>query len=346
MKFLSVFIFFSIRFLPLVAQDITGQWKGVFTNENRADRAVQTFNYSVELKQQGKNFIGTSYSFYNEGNKKYYSICNVVAKRKSGTNIVEIWETKRTKTNNNNSYSGLQYHKLLFNTTKNKESLTGTWDYVYEDNAQQGKGKTKLDRNTNQNTLGQITKAIKKQKTDLARLNNQKIKAEGDKIKNNFKDTSNLSSSIHLTTVSSFEAEKKTNVSPSIFIPEKLGSYTNYQSRKKNIIRTFYTSSSSLIIDIYDNGEIDGDSITLLFNERILLLKQMLRVKPISFTLEIDPKNQDGSELVMYAENLGTIPPNTALMIITDEKKRYEVRVSSDLMQSGAIRFIPQKPKE
>ncbi len=346
MKFLSVFIFLSLHFYPLIAQDITGQWKGFFTNEASGNSAAQTFNYTVDLKQQGKHFIGTSYSFYNEGTKKYYSICTVVAKRKAGTNIVEIWETKRTKTNNNSSYSGLQYHKLLLNTTNNKESLTGTWDYVYDDNTLQGNGKTKLDRNTKQNTLGQITKAIEKQKTDIARLNNLKLKTEADKLKNKLKDSSSLASSVHLTSISSFEAEKKTNISPNIYIPEKLGSYANYQSRKKNIIRTFYTASSSLTIDIYDNGEIDGDSITLLFNDRILLLKQMLRAKPISFMLQMDPKNQEGSELVMYAENLGTIPPNTALMIITDEKKRYEVRVSSDLMQSGAIRFVPQKPKE
>ncbi len=346
MKFLSVFIFLGFHFLPLIAQDITGQWKGFFTNEATGNKASQTFDYTVELKQQGKDYIGTSYSFYNEGSKKYYSICTVVAKKKSGTNIVEIWETKRTKTNNNSSYSGLQYHKLLLNTSNNIESLNGTWDYVYDDNTLQGHGKTKLDRNTKQNTLGQITKAIEKKKMDIARINDQKSKTENGKIKKMLKDSNSLASTVHLTSISNFEAEKKVNVSPGMYIPDKLGGYANYQSRKKNIIRTFYTSSSSLAIDIYDNGEIDGDSITLLFNDRILLLKQMLRAKPISFMLEIDPKNQEGSELVMYAENLGTIPPNTALMIITDAKKRYEVRVSSDLMQSGAIRFIPQKPKE
>lgn len=346
MKFLSVFVVLFCHFPPIFAQDITGQWKGFFTTEASGDRAAQTFNYNIDLKQQGKNFIGTSYSFYNEGTKKYYSICSVVAKKRAGTNIVEIWETKRTKTNNNTSYSGLQYHKLLLNTSNNNESLNGTWDYVYEDDVQQKKGKTKLDRITIKNTLAQITKAIKRQQSDIAKVNNLKSKTNGNRIKNKLPDSSSVASSVHLTTISEFEAEKKTNVSSGINIPEKLGSYANYQSRRKNIIRTFYTNSSSLIIDIYDNGEIDGDSITLLFNEKILLLKQMLKSKPISFKLDIDSNNKDGSELVMYAENLGIIPPNTALMIITDAKKRYEVRVSSDLQQSGAIRFVLQKPQE
>jgi hypothetical protein len=46
----------------------------------------------------------------------------------------------------------------------------------------------------------------------------------------------------------------------------------------------------------------------------------------------------------MYADNLGSIPPNTALMVITDGEKRYEVRISSDLKKSGTIRFV-HKPK-
>jgi hypothetical protein len=46
----------------------------------------------------------------------------------------------------------------------------------------------------------------------------------------------------------------------------------------------------------------------------------------------------------MYAENLGTIPPNTALMVVTDGSNRYEVRIASDLEKSGVIRFI-HKPK-
>ena len=46
----------------------------------------------------------------------------------------------------------------------------------------------------------------------------------------------------------------------------------------------------------------------------------------------------------MYAENLGEIPPNTALMVVTDGENRYEVRISSDLEKSGVIRFV-YKPK-
>ncbi|MEI9959262.1 MAG: hypothetical protein WDM90_23780 [Ferruginibacter sp.] len=41
----------------------------------------------------------------------------------------------------------------------------------------------------------------------------------------------------------------------------------------------------------------------------------------------------------MYAENLGTIPPNTALMIIYDGKKRYEINISSTKNSNGVVAF-------
>ena len=58
--------------------------------------------------------------------------------------------------------------------------------------------------------------------------------------------------------------------------------------------------------------------------------------------LDID-EDEQMNELVMYAENLGSIPPNTALMIVTDGTKRYEVRITSDLEKSGVINFVHKK---
>jgi hypothetical protein len=45
----------------------------------------------------------------------------------------------------------------------------------------------------------------------------------------------------------------------------------------------------------------------------------------------------------MFADNLGSIPPNTALMIITDGSKRHEVRLSSNLEKNGTVRIRKKK---
>jgi hypothetical protein len=74
-----------------------------------------------------------------------------------------------------------------------------------------------------------------------------------------------------------------------------------------------------------------------------LLSHKRLSDKALSLTLNVED-NRPINELVMYAENLGEIPPNTALMVVTDGGNRYEVRIASDLEKSGVIRFV-HKPK-
>ncbi len=117
----------------------------------------------------------------------------------------------------------------------------------------------------------------------------------------------------------------------------------NFEKRNNNLIKTIEIENETFKVDLYDNGDIDGDTISLLFNGKLILSHKRLSDKAITLTLNTDDK-KDVNELVMYAENLGSIPPNTALMVVTDGSSRYEVRIASDLEKSGVIRFI-HKPK-
>jgi hypothetical protein len=117
----------------------------------------------------------------------------------------------------------------------------------------------------------------------------------------------------------------------------------NFEKRNNNLIKTIEIENETFKVDLYDNGDIDGDTISLFFNGRLLLSNKRLSDKALSLILNTED-NKSINELVMYAENLGSIPPNTALMIVTDGNNRYEVRLTSDLEKSGAIRFV-HKPK-
>lgn len=92
---------------------------------------------------------------------------------------------------------------------------------------------------------------------------------------------------------------------------------------------------------MYDNGQIDGDTISLYLNGKLMVSRQRLSTTPITLNLNIE---EDQNELVMYAENLGTIPPNTALMVVTVGDKRIEVNISSSEQTNGAVRFVFKKP--
>lgn len=108
-------------------------------------------------------------------------------------------------------------------------------------------------------------------------------------------------------------------------------------NRKVNVQQTIELTKPEFQVDIYDNGDIDGDSITVYFNGQQVIGKQKLTDKPITIKLKANPNASN--ELVMYANNLGTIPPNTALMKVTAGDKVYEVRLESDNDKSGAVVF-------
>jgi len=114
---------------------------------------------------------------------------------------------------------------------------------------------------------------------------------------------------------------------------------TKFEPRRNDILKTIPIIQETFKVDFYDNGEVDGDSITVFYNSKIVLSHKMLTTKAISLTLSLD-KNIKENIITMYADNMGTIPPNTALMIVTDGDKRYEVHITSDTEKSGSVLFI------
>lgn len=102
--------------------------------------------------------------------------------------------------------------------------------------------------------------------------------------------------------------------------------------------QTVEFSRDSLQLSLYDNGEVDGDTVSVLMDGEVLLARQGLSTTAIRKTIYIEPE-RDEVVLVLYAENLGKIPPNTGLLVIHDGKSIYEVRFSGDYQKNSAIRF-------
>ena len=126
-------------------------------------------------------------------------------------------------------------------------------------------------------------------------------------------------------------------------VPKNDLALKNFDKRDNTVIQTIEVENETFKVDFYDNGDIDGDTISVFYNGKLIEANKRLTDKALSLTLLINP-NVIINELIMYAENLGSIPPNTAVMIVTDGGKRYEVRIASDLKKSGVIRFV-HKPK-
>lgn len=96
--------------------------------------------------------------------------------------------------------------------------------------------------------------------------------------------------------------------------------------------------SDSLSLALYDNGEIDGDTVSVLLNDEIILARQGLKASAIKKTIQI-PADKDEVRLVLYAENLGRYPPNTGLLVVHDGDDVYQLRFTADLQQNAVIVF-------
>ena len=106
--------------------------------------------------------------------------------------------------------------------------------------------------------------------------------------------------------------------------------------RETEIIQTVSFRSDSLKISLYDNGEVDGDTVSVILNGKLILSKKGLTANAITETIHVSDLG-DSLELIMYAENLGKIPPNTGLLILQDGSDRYYIRFSGDLQKNSAI---------
>lgn len=129
-------------------------------------------------------------------------------------------------------------------------------------------------------------------------------------------------------------------------IPRKVINYViekEFTERKNEVISEIEVESDSIQVDVYDNGEIDGDIISLFYNQQLIMFNQKLTHRSIKINLTLDSLKAV-NEISMFAENLGLIPPNTALMIINDGKTKYQTRVSSNLEKNAIIR-IKRKTK-
>ncbi len=113
--------------------------------------------------------------------------------------------------------------------------------------------------------------------------------------------------------------------------------------REKEIQTTIEIDNPEIVLQFYDNAEIDGDSISLFLNGKMIFENVRLTAMPfvVRFAVEELPEI---SELVMVAENLGEIPPNTAFMLAYVGMRRISARLESSEQKSAVIRLEKKIP--
>ncbi len=130
---------------------------------------------------------------------------------------------------------------------------------------------------------------------------------------------------------------KSVDTSLSIASPQKDTIFRNRIVIVKNRIEVF---AETIELNFFDNGEIDGDSISVFYNKKLIIDNQPLRAIPLTITVEVTPGIDN--EILMFANNEGSIPPNTAILIFDTKKQRIELPINSNLKSNVAVYLFKQ----
>lgn len=352
MRLFYTLLSFLFIHLTINAQRFDGQWKGSFNDKSSGfvSLADDKIDYVLELECNGSKVTGYSYTYFMGGAKRYYTICKLKGSLDKVTKEIVVTEIERTKYNTPPDFRNcFQTHRLKYiKDSDDVETLQGTWIPAPEQSGGCGFGKTLLTRRLMKNPLINSPKSntenyskkpapvkdVNKYSPPLAVKPKPAEKNQGQKPVTSGKPA--------IKKVEEKNEGIKNNIpliSPQAKTDDKvIAPIKNFEKRSRSLLKTIEIKKDTFTVQLYDNGEIDGDSVSVFYNGSLLVEHKKLSDKPITLTLTLN--GNDDNELTMYAENLGTIPPNTALMIVKDGDKRYEVRITSDTEKNGTIAFV------
>lgn len=352
MKKIFLFIVLAGLIHTVSAQKINGQWRGYFdSNGDIGILSGGNTEYVLELEIDGSSVSGNSYTYFY--GRKYYVICSLNGTYDKKTKKIVVNEVERIKGSTPEDWSDcLQTHVLYYGKEEGKELLSGNWKtspYQNKQNGGCGLGSTTLSRRVlinnnitfNKQSRTPITK-VKPPSTQIS-IFKDKNKTTPPVVTAPSKPKPRPVSPV-TTEITKTDSQLKKDISKTIIPPPVKKAIDpvadiSFEKRNTTVVKTIEIEKDTFTVSLYDNGDIDGDTVSVFFNGKLVLAHKRLTDRALKLTLNID-ENRAINELVMYAENLGEIPPNTALMIVNDGDSRYEVRIASTLEQSGTIRFV------
>lgn len=369
----TLLYFLLILTLSSGAQNITGIWKGYFV-QSIFGFTEDKYKFEVQLEQLANNALnGVTYSYKTT---VFYGKAAAKGIHTEKTNNILLNEIKLVDLKiSDQSQPCLMTCYLEYAKMGDIETLTGTYSSRnLKSGSDCGSGKVYLEKSTTsdfykEDFLVKRENELKKKDKRLAKRTRVKPGAEENLLDEPIlqdkptvkqeKPTAKIAgpkkpyTKPNVTEKPVTRTEKKTIPPPTtVTEPKKEDTVTVprppvtkvfpkpevLRKRDNDLIKTITTSAKEFKIELYDNGEIDGDRISVYHNNELIVSDKKLTDKPISFTIHAD-ENSSVHEFVMVAENLGSIPPNTSLMIITAGGKRYELYVTSTEQKNAVVKI-------
>lgn len=328
------------------------------------------YKFELQVDQRNKTFNGVTYSykttvFYGKAS------ANGTVNTNNGKvllNEIKIVEVRMAEDN----YACIMRCFLQYTKNGDEEFLEGKYSsYRESDSSNCGKGTVFLRKvttsdfykepflvkreeeakkklaatKTNKTTSPTKTQPLAKNNTttkNTTKANTKPATKTTTPPVNNNKDVASSEKQLNTKSIPSItktDAEKRNDPAKKIVIVPKVLS-----SRENEVVKTIVIPNNEIIVKLYDNGTIDHDTVSVYLDKKLVISRQMLTTQPITVKLTLDEENPY-HELVMVAENLGEIPPNTSLMVVSAGDKQYEVRITSTEQKNAVVIFKYEKPK-
>lgn len=350
--FLGVFFFAGLT-LPAAAQNLTGIWRGYFITAD-----YDQYKIEIQIKQNSQQRVtGVSYSYLTT---VFYGKASLTGFYNKASKKLLVQEIKTVEVRmSGSSVACIMKYLMAYSKSGNEEFLEGTYTSKYEKSDERyginrgescGGGKVFLRkvttsdfyvepflRNTPAPRKPSIAEGEPKtpapQKPTTKPPVTQKNtpvqpKKEPPVVQQPKKDTVQKEDPPAAVKVEVPKVEVK--------IPPTT------RSRENELVQTIRVDNENITVRLYDNGEIDDDTISVYMDNKLVLSNQRLTAAPLTIKLKMDESNPE-HVLVLVAENLGRIPPNTSLMIVQDGDKRYQVRITSTNQKNAMVRFRYEK---
>jgi len=335
---------FSLCFFRSDAQMITGVWHGKIDNEK----------VEVKMIQTGDSITGTSYYYESASHYRRYIIRGyfdetdnsvvwwddqLIEDKSKGLNLFSRKKRGESKADFNCPGPGVMMLDGKMYAEENQTKPRGDvhldktetilfkdeWDYIIKNYTVGANDPDIIDSVSaiaqQPNSIVNPVDPVERQQKSSSPITKNEERNERDSVKNE----------IVSVPVAKQEAKIGQAIAPPT-IEQK------FASREKVFQKEIVLTGDSIELRFYDNAEIDGDSISLFLNGKLIFEHISLTEKAYVVKLAVSDLPET-NELTMVAENLGAIPPNTSYMVAIVGDKRYDAQLASTENSSAVIKL-------
>ncbi|MFM2258745.1 MAG: hypothetical protein RLZZ424_678 [Bacteroidota bacterium] len=367
----TLLLFLCIISVHLSAQNLTGRWQGSFIANG--DAVINNFTYELIIKENANHQI-TAQTITKRADQ-FYASAFAKGTHSIRTQLVQIEETSFEQIKIANELEAcLMSNFLTYKNINGHEILEGSYmSTVVGGQRNCGSGKVFLEKVSSLLTVNnpkvdtknidtQKKKAIIAQKTitnnKTAPSKSTKIDAPNTilnaSISANKIPPSVEKKNIQATVNSTIETDTDEVVIENEATPTSTTTQNSIRNqpinlpwvlvgRENKLVKKIITNSKMVSIDLFDNGTIDNDTIIVFDNKKLLVNKKRLSYKAIHLEFNFTENSRE-HEVIIVAHNMGTVPPNTALLLLKDGKNRQEYFITSTNKINAKILIVYEPP--